>query len=310
MAESRARVGEITTPVALFIFNRPQATQMVFERLRQIQPRHLLIIADAPRPAHPLDPDNCAAARAIVNNVDWDCQVERHYAEQNMGCGRRIASGIYWVFERTESAIFLEDDCLAHPDFFGFCQTLLAHYRHEEQVMHIGGSRYLPYRPVAESYYFSQHPHCWGWATWRRAWQRFDLNVPDWPQLRSSDWLEQFLPRSAAQVWRANFDQVAADQGFTWDFQWTFACWQHHGLSILPAVNLVSNIGCSASATHTLRPNRFSNLPTEALTWPLTHPTTLIRQAAADAWTNYHLFDTGYLARLRRKLPHHLWFGL
>jgi hypothetical protein len=310
MAESGTRVREITIPVALFIFNRPQTTQVVFERLRQIQPRHLLIIADAPRPEHPLDPDNCAAVRTIVNNIDWDCQVERNYAEQNMGCGQRIASGINWVFERAESAIFLEDDCLAHPDFFGFCQTLLAHYHHDERVMHIGGSRYLPYRPVPESYYFSRHPHCWGWATWRRAWQWFDLNLPDWPQQRATDWLEQFLPRSTAQVWRANFDQVAANKNFTWDFQWTFACWQHQGLSILPAVNLVSNIGCSANATHTLRPNRFSNLPTEALTWPLTHPANLIHQAAADAWTNYHLFNNGYLARLRRKLPHRLWFGL
>jgi hypothetical protein len=177
--------------------------------------------------------------------------------------------------------------------------------------MHIGGTRYLPYRPVPESYYFSQHPHCWGWATWRRAWQRFNLELSDWPQRRAAGWLKQFLPPQVAQTWAANFDQVSATrQDHIWDFQWTFACWQHQGLSILPAVNLVSNIGFSASATHTLRPNRFSNLPTEALTWPLTHPASLSHQAKADAWTNYHLFDMGYLARLRRKLPHRLWLGL
>jgi hypothetical protein len=299
----------LTTPVALFIFNRPKLTQLVFERIRQAQPQQLFIIADAPRPNHADDLYNCATAQAIVKQIDWDCQVEHNFAKQNLGCRLRISSGIDWVFAQVPEAIILEDDCLPHPSFFRFCQELLHRYRHEPQIMHISGSCYLPSRPSRESYYFSQNPHCWGWATWRRAWQHFDVNMAQWSQLRDQDWLEERLPPDSATTWRRNFEQVNQDPQI-WDFQWTFACWLNQGLSISPTVNLVSNLGFAANATHTFRPNRFSNMPTQALDWPLQHPTEICPNKAADTWTHYHVFNESLLARLRRKLPHRLAFGL
>jgi hypothetical protein len=299
----------LTTPVALIIFNRPKLTQAVFERIRQAQPQQLFIIADAPRPCHAADLDDCAAARAIVKNIDWDCQVAYNFAEQNLGCRARISSGIDWVFTQVPEAIILEDDCLPHPNFFRFCQELLERYRQESQVMHISGSCYLPYRPTSESYYFSEHPHCWGWATWQRAWQHFDVEMAAWPSLRDQGWLSQILPSASAATWQRNFDQGYQDRDI-WDFQWTLACWLNKGLSIVPALNLISNLGFSAAATHTFRPNRFAKMPTYDLVWPLQHPDQIRRNQAADAWTQYHVFEQSWPARVRRKLPHRLAFGV
>jgi hypothetical protein len=299
----------LTTPVALIIFNRPQLTQAVFERIRQAQPQQLFIIADAPRPHHASDRHTCAVTRAIVQKIDWDCQVVYNFAEQNLGCRSRISSGIDWVFAQVPEAIILEDDCLPHPSFFRFCQALLERYRHEPQVMHISGSCYLPNRPNRDSYYFSEHPHCWGWATWQRAWQYFDVEMAAWPNLRDQGWLSQRLPPSPAATWQRNFDHGYQDRDI-WDFQWTLACWLNKGLSIVPALNLIANLGFSEAATHTFRPNRFANMPTYDLAWPLQHPDQIHRNQAADAWTQYHVFDESLLARVRRKLPHRLAFGV
>lgn len=300
----------LTTPVALIVFNRPDVTQQVFARVRQAKPEQLFVIADAPRPNRTDDEANCAATRKIVEQVNWDCQVKFNYAEQNLGCRERVASGLNWLFEQVPEAIILEDDCLPQAGFFGFCQELLAHYRQEPKIWQICGSRYLPNRPVSESYYFSQHPYCWGWATWRRVWQQFDLEMSQWPKLRDQGWLQTFLDPAAATTWQQNFEGVYHKRVNTWDYQWVFACWLQQGLSIVPAVNLIANIGFAADATHTLRGNRLANLPTESLDWPLTHPAELSPNYRADDWVNFHVFNEGLLARLRRKLPHRLPFDL
>ena len=130
------------TPVVFVIFSRPETTARVFEAIRQAQPAMLLVIADGPRPDRPEDVERCAATRAIIEQVDWDCEVLKNYADENMGCGKRPASGFTWAFEQVEQAIILEDDCLPHPSFFTYCETLLDYYRHDTRIMHINGNNY------------------------------------------------------------------------------------------------------------------------------------------------------------------------
>lgn len=262
----------LATPVALFIFNRPEATARVFEQIRRIRPQRLLIVADGPRADHPKDAERCAAARAIAENVDWPCEVATNYAPANLGYRSRMAGGLDWVFAEAEEAILLEDDCLPDLSFFRFCAELLARYRGEEQVMSIAGTG-LGQIQAGESYGFSRYPLIWGWASWRRAWRHYDLEMQAWPQLREADWLRQELSDDrAAAYWRDIF-QSAYDGYNTWDYAWTLACWRRGGVAIHPCVNLVSNIGYGAGATHTTRADDpLANLPTTAMGFPLRHP--------------------------------------
>ena len=170
-----------THPVVLIVFNRPEVTKIVFERIRQARPGLLMLVADGPRERRQGEPDACRQVRQIVEHVDWPCEVLKNYSDTNMGCGARVASGIDWVFQHVEQAVILEDDCLPDPTFFRFCEELLDRYRYEERVMQISGSNFLFGRRAVEvSYYFSRYPLCWGWATWRRAWRHFDFNMQTW----------------------------------------------------------------------------------------------------------------------------------
>ncbi len=296
------------TPVALIIFNRPESTRQVFNAIRAARPQQLFVIADAPRPHHPEDIAKCAATRAIIDQVDWDCEVFKNYADQNLGCGLRPASGLDWVFGQVETAIILEDDCLPDPTFFPYCTELLDRYQDDARIMHISGNNFQFGQQRGEaSYFYSRYTHHWGWATWRRAWQHFDYDMAKWSYLRSTNWLNTVLDTPAAVAyWQQIFDEVYdADKLHIWDYQWTFACWQNDSLCILPQVDLVSNIGFNLEGTHTLRSNQFANLPLGKMQFPLRHPPDMIRDCHADLFIQNSKFNLDLWSRLKRKLYWH-----
>lgn len=274
----------LDTPVALFIFNRPETTQRVFQTIAAAKPRTLLVVADGPRTERDSDAEACAAARAITDRVDWRCDVLRHYSDRNLGCRTRVSSGIDWVFSQVPEAILLEDDCLPSPDFFTFCSALLERYRNDDRVMHIGGTSFQRGNArTLDSYYFSKYTHIWGWATWRRAWTKYDVNLCDWPRLRNTPLIQDWFDSALEQVfWIRVFDELHAG-GNTWDGQWTYACWANHGLGIVPAHNLVSNIGFGAQATHTVAHSCDADMPVGSLEL-LSHPRHMIRHKEADVF--------------------------
>lgn len=182
---------QLNTPVAFIIFNRPDTTRRVFEMIRQAQPPKLLVIADGARENHPSDRQNCAAAKGIIAEVDWDCEVTTNYSDRNLGCRDRLASGLNWVFEQVPEAIILEDDCLPHSSFFRFCEEMLLKYRNDNRIMHIGGNNFQMQKSrTNDSYYFSRYNHCWGWASWGRAWQHYDVDMKLWNLIKDGDWLQ------------------------------------------------------------------------------------------------------------------------
>jgi hypothetical protein len=275
------------SPVGLLIFNRPETTKRVFAEIAKAKPRQLFVIADGPRRNRPGEDELCRAVRKTVENVDWECELSTNYAEENMGCARRVSSGINWVFENVEEAIILEDDCLPHPTFFRFCDEMLERYRNDERIMAISGDNFQFGRKRWEySYYFSRYAHVWGWASWRRAWTHYDAQMSYWPMVREKGWLADILgDKGEAKYWTGVFDRTHEGKAGTWDYQWMFACWLHSGLSILPNVNLISNIGFGVNATHTGGGGKVADIPTEDMSFPLTHPPILIRDSCADGYT-------------------------
>jgi hypothetical protein len=263
----------LKSAVAILIFNRPDTTARVFEAIRQARPPRLLVVADGPRADRPAEAELCAATRAIVEQVDWPCSVQRNYSPTNLGCRERVASGLEWVFGQVEEAIILEDDCLPEASFFPFCQQLLERYRHDERIMMIGGTNYLLDRlQIRESYFFSRYYPIWGWASWRRAWKKYDLAMGDWPRLKSQGQLRSFYSQGFMRSHVARmFDAAYHGRINTWDIQWFYSCLFNNGLSLIPRVNLISNIGLVGTHTSGDTSNNFFPLfPIE--TEELLHP--------------------------------------
>jgi hypothetical protein len=293
------------TPIVFIIFNRPDVTEKVFNVIRQVQPTKLLVIADAPRQNRPDDEKDCAATRKIIERVDWDCEVLTNYAETNLGIKLRISSGLNWVFNLVEEAIILEDDCLPEFSFFPFCEELLKKYQNDDRIMTISGNNFQFGRKRTEySYYFSRYTLIWGWATWRRAWQKYDVEMKHWDSVRNDNWLHDILDDyRTVKYWSSLFQGCYEGSINSWALPWTFTSWIQNSLSILPNVNLVSNIGFSPNASHTKDTyNPLANYPTESIEFPLQHPPFLIRDRLADQFTQQTQFDIDIKLKFKRKL--------
>ena len=294
----------VDTPVALFIFNRPDTTDRVFHAIAQVKPSKLLVIADGPRIARVGEEEKCEQARSIINRVNWDCEVITNFSEINLGCKVRVASGIDWVFDQVEEAIILEDDCLPEPSFFRFCDEMLARYRFNDRVGMVSGSNLQFGRHHGEgSYYFSRYTHIWGWATWRRAWQYYDRDIALWPALRDEGWLDHLFERVAERAyWKNSFQWVHEGTLDTWDCTWTFTALTKCLLQIVPNVNLISNIGFGAQATHTHVVGIHANMATQAMDFPLVHPNFVLPSAEADRYISNDQIAPSFLKRQIRKL--------
>lgn len=277
----------LSTPVVLLVFNRPELTARTFESISKARPEKLLVVADGPRTEE--EKIKCEAVRKIVSKVGWDCELLTNFSDINLGCRDRVATGLDWVFSEVEEAIILEDDCLPTTSFFPFCEALLKAYRYDNRVMMIAGANCQnEYKKTEYSYYFSKLTPIWGWATWRRAWKSYDVEMKTWPAFRDSGFLKAYCQDGFEEkFWTSRFNDSFDGTINTWDYAWTYACWREHGLSIVPKVNLISNIGFGEDSTHTSQPSVLSNIPTGNI-WEIEHPPFIVQDSLADCYD----FDT------------------
>jgi hypothetical protein len=294
-------------PIVFIVFNRPDTTAKVFEAIRQAKPNQLFIIADGPRQEFPNEPKKCDAVRSIFDKIDWKCELVKNYSDSNLGCKLRVYTGLDWVFSQVEEAIILEDDCLPHFTFFPFCEELLKYYRYDSRIAVISGQNVqLGKQRTDYSYYFSHYNHCWGWATWKRAWQNFDYDMKLWPLIRDNNWLEDiFYNKRDVKYWTKIFQDTFDGKIDSWAYRWNLSCWINNQSSILSNVNLISNIGFGNEGTNTKTSTSiFANMPTEKMDFPLKHPPFMIKDTKSDQFTQDNLYNPSLINRIKRKIKH------
>lgn len=291
------------TPVVLIIFKRPDTTQRVFDAIRQAQPKQLFVIADGPRPERLGEDEQCAKTRSLVEQIDWDCKLYTNYSDTNLGCATRVTSGLNWVFEHVDRAIILEDDCLPHPTFFAFCEDILETYKNDSRVFSVTGQNVqFGQKRGAYSYYFSRYSHCWGWATWKRAWDYFDFEMSLWPKVKEDGVLNWVLDSPmAAERWVKLLDWTYSGQIDSWAYRWSLSGFLQNSLHVIPNENLISNIGFAQASTNThSRTSKLANIPAKALDQPLIHPPYVVRHADADRFTQAMVYaPKGKKAKLK-----------
>ena len=284
---------KLNTPILFLVFNRPYTTARVFEAIRHAKPRKLFVAADGPRINWPGDEKKCTQVRKIATSVDWECDIKTFFRDENIGCGKAVSNAIDWFFKNEEEGIILEDDCLPSQSFFLFCQELLEKYRKHEGVMHINGNNFnaplgklLPKEHLNSSYFFCSFAQIWGWASWRKKWEKFDYSINSWPDVKKSKILLESFPNLFSYYEKSkHFDLVYQGTKDIWDYQWQYAVLVNNGLVVCPSANLVSNIGYGVDSTHTKKlEKKRHNLPTFELSFPLKHPSTMMASPSIDKY--------------------------
>lgn len=253
--------------------------------IRAAKPKQLFVIADGPRQEVPSDQEMCRSTRAVVEEVlDWPCDVQRLYADENIGMSVRMSTGFDWVFTHVERAILLEDDCLPEPTFFRFCDEMLERYQDDLRVRTVAGSNFLFGQSRNDwSYYFSRFHNLWGWATWRRSWEKVDMTMRQWPYIRDHGWMEDMLgDRKLAKFWGLRMNRTHLGYLDSYSYPYHFSCWLENGLSITPSRNMVSNTGFGDNATNTFKKMDYLDMKTESMDFPLKHPPFMVPDMASD----------------------------
>jgi hypothetical protein len=301
---------DINTPVALIFFKRPSTTVQVMERIRMARPSKLLLASDGPRLNVPGEAELVEKTRHDVEAlIDWDCDVAKYYSASNEGLYAGLPRKLNWIFEQAEKAIVLEDDCVPAHSFFAFCDLLLDYYQDDERIMHISGNNFQRGRTrIDASYYFSRYTHNWGWASWQRAWRHFDANMSELNRAIDEGLLHPILPENLdhyfwTRMLTRNRNLSAINKGPDWDNCWQLTCWLQNGLSIIPAHNLVSNIGYGDGGSHKFSAdNRLMNIQTQEMSFPLRHPKHIVRDWKADQFTQNDVFVRGLMQRMIQRL--------
>lgn len=281
-------------PILFLVFNRPETTGQVFQRIKEMQPATLFIAADGPRAGKEGENEKCDEVRNIIlKGIDWPCEVKTLFRDSNLGCGNAVSGAITWFFENVEEGIILEDDTLPDPSFFDFCKTLLEKYRNNDKIKMIGGNNFQNGKWRGDgSYYFSAYSHIWGWASWRRAWKEYDFTLSNLDEVKISNILDQyFSDKKIRNHWLEIFHQLRSGKFDTWDLQLLYCILEKGGKTIIPNVNLVSNIGFGMGATHTSNKNDIlSDIPYASLD-KIIHPKDHSVNEEADAFTFNNFFQ-------------------
>ena len=295
-------------PVLIMAFNRANITQEIFNAVKKVKPKQLFMFVDGPRATKLGEDKQCEEVRNIIKQVDWDCEIKTLFLEKNAGI-QGVMSGptqaLNWFFENVEMGIVLEDDCLPDPSFWPYMEEMLNKYKDDERVMHISGNNFqYGIKRGADnnaSYYFSIYPSSWGWATWKRAWKHFDPKLKTFPQFRDENKIARMTEEKDTQkVWLETFRKEYYGEWKTWDYEWVYAIWSQGGLSIIPNVNLIKNIGFGEQATFNFSTeHEYANMPTENIL-PITHPKEIKPNIEADRF----VFETTFLYKkpLKRKI--------
>lgn len=281
-------------PILLIAFNRPLHTREVLATLRDARVPRLYASIDGPRTGWE-DSGPRQSVIDLVRGVDWPCEVTIREREVNEGPGWGPRNAINWFVDLAGEGIVLEDDTVPSVGALRFLTQMLNRYREEPKVMSVaatslGARRYRG----APDFFASRYATTWGWATWPRAWQRYDWTMADWPNLRGSEWLRNLGgSQGFAEYWRNTFDLTYADRDHFWDYQWQYSVWRAGGVALHPRVNLVTNIGFGSQSTHTTVTHRhLDRLAVGEIPESPMPPTNLRPVDSVDDWIGRYAYGT------------------
>ena len=294
---------QIDEPLLIIGFNRPDHMRVLIERLREIEPQNIYVAIDGPRRDRPGEREKVERCRNLVDEIDWGADVQTLFQEDNLGCGLGVSTAISWFFDHEERGIILEDDIIPDPSFFPYCTELLDRYEFDQRVFAISGCNFVPPEAITrpnDPYRFSQVPHIWGWATWRRSWMKHQLDIADWRSRLPLRLLLHRVHRSvpAFAYWAGIFSVLGRGEVDTWDGQLVLASMVSGQWTATSNRNLIQNIGFDKLATHTFE-DRGELRPVMPMPTP-TAPVPVVVDARADDWTRRHHFHATALGMVQQ----------
>ncbi len=291
----------IDVPVALIFFNRPDQFEKVFNIIKEVRPSKLFLIQDGARENNEADISNVKKCREILEDIDWECEILKDYSSENLGCGKRIFTGLTNCFKNVDRLIILEDDCVPSKSFFNFCKEMLEKYIEEPRIGMITGMNHLnTFNKIKSDYFFARVGSIAGWATWKRVWELVDFDMKFLEEEENIRILKNIDKYDC--IWKGVYKQALDKKNIlarggkltSWSTQYGIATILNSPLIIVPRVNLMSNIGLSTESANSvsdikLVPKRrrfLYKLKLYEMNFPIKHPQYIIEDYEYNVLVN------------------------
>jgi hypothetical protein len=284
---------KFNTAILFLTFNRLEKTKQVFNEIKNIKPTRLYIASDGPRYDNNNDVLKISEIREyLLHNIDWECDLFTLFRNNNLGCKIAVSQAISWFFKYENEGIILEDDCVPNSTFFYFCQNLLHKYREVKKISLISGDgRGTLNLNLNSDYSFTRYPLIWGWATWKRVWDLYDVDIKLWPIYKKNLIKKLSYNKNTQRFWIKNFNFLYNNKIDTWDFQLFFLLLKTDTLCIIPRYNLIRNIGFGEDATHTKKIDNFIvEMKLINISNYLKHPEIIITNVRVDSYFEKNVF--------------------
>jgi len=238
------------SPIALFVYNRPDHTRRTVEALRKNElsnESNLIIFSDAAKSSK----DNKAVCevREYIDSVDGFKTVKIIERDVNYGLARSIIEGVSSLCSSYGKVIVLEDDLVTSPYFLTYMNDALNTYQDNEAVMHISGYMLPIDTTNLEETFFLRNSSCWGWATWDRSWKYFRKE----PKKLIGEYTRSMIRHFNMDGYYDFWSHVLLNENGlinTWAIFWYASIHKQKGLCLHPASSMVNNIGHDGSGVN------------------------------------------------------------
>ncbi len=251
------------TPLLILAYNRPDKMRGLIDALRPLAPKLVMVVVDGPKPGNATDAAKVQAVRDAVSRIDWTIEVHTRFRPVNVGLRASVVDAVTWATSEYGQVAVIEEDVVPGPDFLPYVEYMLDRYRDDERIAHISGYNVVP----REALTFPQHqnrlsvyPESIAWATWARAWERYDDDLPWGPKTPVPALREIVSTTAAALRWKQNFRDAASARISTWAYRWIASMWSTGALVVSPNHNLVTYVG-QEEGTNTLTKPPWTELP-------------------------------------------------
>ena len=244
-------------PIVLFVYNRPEHTKQTLSALQKndlASESELFIYSDAPKSEE--IKKSVIEVRELIKKTKGFKKVTVIEREKNWGLAASIIDGVTTLVNQYGKIIVLEDDLVTSPYFLRYMNDGLNIYQNENKVASIHGYVY-PIEGLPDSF-FIKGADCWGWATWKRAWDKFEPNG----QKLLDELKVKGLEKEADFNNSYGYSQMLKDQikgeNDSWAVRWYMSAFLKNMLTLYPGQSYVKNIGNDDSGTHCGTTDMFS----------------------------------------------------
>lgn len=291
-------------PVLVLAFKRPQNVTRALNAIRDYKPEKLYLECDGPRVNKKGEKEDVEATRkAMLDSVDWPCEVKTLFREENLGCANAVYDAISWFFDNEEYGVIVEEDMIIGVDFYRLCEELLPRYANEDRVMSIQSINWHKRTDITNSYVYSWRGGCNGWATWRRAWSKMDMSMSALPNLSKWKIIRKFGFFEGLSLLKSYWNGYKhLDTFSSWAYRWSLSIQANDGLSIVPGINLGKDIGCD-EGTHYSQydSDPFRDLVIGHLSWPLQYNDSFVVEKKQNKLDGRRFFRN-LIPRIKKKV--------